>query len=347
MKKKWLSILLCLCMALTLLPVSALAADYPDGWPSDASLNEGDTVTMDGVTYTYKGDATDSGISMNTPDSSSFALKEACCWKAGTGYVLYKPTVGSVWWYKVEVTTSAEVTLYNATISAPSDATALELPFNSPSSTKYPVPVTVYVEGTNSLTTDNKYLYSLYTIDDTTFTGGGTLTLTNSAADAWCNLQSPSGAVTIEDGTKITLNGGASYIFGNLTVTGSGSKLTIPSGAKLTMGLPGSGIDPNAPTVTVENGAALENNGTLNMAKRDKEHPGITGEISGSGVIEFGDSDTSYRLVDGIFIPDGGDVSTSGLDLSSSVPTETTCYKAGTASITPTTPQKYSSPPRR
>lgn len=40
MKKKWLSILLCLCMALTLLPVSALAADYPDGWPSDASLNE-------------------------------------------------------------------------------------------------------------------------------------------------------------------------------------------------------------------------------------------------------------------------------------------------------------------
>jgi len=327
MKKKWLSILLCFCMALTLLPMSVLAAEYPDGWPSDPSVltAEADTVTNDGVTYTYKGDASTSGIQMYTKDaySNATALMEACCWKAGSGYVLYNPTVES------GQTTSAEVTLHDAEIST-SHASALALPCCTYSGDSvYSIPVTVTVEGENSLATSAAYTFTLYRESgDTVFTGGGTLSVTNSAS--W-NFQSNAGAVTIEAGTQVALNGGTSNIVGNLLVTGSGSKLTIANDTKLIIGLLSNYIHTDtAPTVTVENGAVLENNGTLDMEQRTKAAPGITGEISGSGGILFRSesSTTLYGLVDGVFYPYGGDAS-DGLDLETSTPTQVTYYGAG------------------
>ena len=343
MKKRILSILLCLFMALSLLPMTALAAADYDGWEAataeGVTLNEGDTVTIGGVAYTYKGDG-GSGINMKSGD---FALTDTCCWKAGSGYVLYKPTVEKAPSYSPydgvftgDVATSAEVTLHGAAISA-SGGTALVLPSNNGSGDVYPVPVTVRVEGINSLTTDGKTNYALlHEGSDTAFTGGGTLTLTNSAADAWYNLLNTDGAVTVDSGTQVTVNGGDSNgVGGNLTVTGSGSKLTIAGGTSLGIGVFG-GI-PTA-TVTVKDGGVLENNGTLWMGEKvDKDNSHIVGEISGSGGIKL--DNKTYTLVDGVFYPYGGDISTSGLDLSSSAPTEMTRYKAGSGyiSYTPAT----------
>lgn len=344
MKKRILSILLCLCMALSLLPVSALAATNYDGWEAatadGVTLNEGDTVTIDGVAYTYKGDASSSGITMYSEINSGgmvvsrTAFTEACCWKAGSGYVLYKPTLES------GKTTSALVTLHNAVISK-TDASALSLPYNSSFQESYPVSVTVNAEGENHLTTTGAFNSALYhQAGDTTFTGGGTLTLTNSTANAW-TLQNSKGAVTIEAGTKVAVNGGASsQIVGNLTVTDSGSKLTITSGTDLAIGVWGG--TPSA-TVTVENGGVLENNGTLIMAERvDPDNSNIFGEISGSGGIML--DNKTYTLVDGVFYPYGGDVETSGLNLSGKnndgtdnsaydAPTIHTCYRAGSGYI--------------
>ncbi|MEA4932463.1 MAG: hypothetical protein VB071_02565, partial [Lawsonibacter sp.] len=353
MRKRILSILLCVCMALSLLPTAALAAaNNYDGWAAATAQGvtltaDMDTVTIDGVAYTYKGEADTSGVDLapyNSGDGSAMALKEACCWKAKDGYVLYKPTVESVAWYGVDLTTSAEVTLHDAQISTAS-ACALKLPVNSPSSTAYPVPVTVHVEGTNSLTTNNYSYSALYhELGDTTFTGtgDGTLSLTNSAASAY-TLHNQGGAVTIEAGAQVTVNGGNNnYIGGNLTVTGSGSKLTIADGANLAIGVWGG---TPAATVTVKNGGVLENNGTLSMYELvDASNPHIVGEISGSGAFQFGSSSQLYCLVDGEFIAYGGDVETSGLNLSGkdasgnadatyNAPTIQTCYRAGSGYI--------------
>ncbi len=151
MKKRFFSILLCFCMVLGLLPATALAEGY-DGW--EAATAEGvtltadtDTVTIAGTPYTYKGEADTSGISMvSFEDANTIALKQACCWKAGNGYVLYNPTVATDPYARsVDYTTSAEVTLHNAQISttSTSNADALRLPFNRFSSND-PLPVVWY-----------------------------------------------------------------------------------------------------------------------------------------------------------------------------------------------------------
>lgn len=348
MKKKCLSILLCICMAISLLPMSALAATNYDGWEAataeDVTLTaDTDTITIDGVAYTYKGEADTSGVDLAPYNGgSTMALKEAYCWKAGSGYVLYKPTVENNPTYSpyngifnMEVTTSAEVTLHDAEISTAS-AFALKLPYNE-STSAYPVDVTVKVEGTNSLTTTDVNNCAVYhPAGDTTFTGGGILSIVGCLYNG--------GAVTIDSGTQVTVNGGDSNVVGgNLTVTGSGSKLTIAGGTKLL-------VDGASSTVTVENGAVLENNGTLRMYNRTKDDPGITGEISGNGTFRFGSSSQLYCLVDGEFIAYGGDVETSGLNLSGKdasgtadttydAPTIQTCYRAGSGyiSYTPAT----------
>jgi len=339
MKKRILSILLCFCMAISLLPMSALAAANYDGW--EAATAEGvtltadtDTVTIGGVAYTYKGDASTSGITMYSEINnegkveSRTALTEVCCWKAKDGYVLYKPTVGSVDWCSDDVTTSAEVTLHDAVIST-TDIDALSLPYNSSFEDSYAVPATVNLEGETHLTTTGASYSALYhSAGDTTFTGGGALTITGYFSNR--------DAVIVRSNAKVTLDGGASsQIAGNLTVTGSSSKLTITSGTNLAIGVWGG--TPSA-TVTVENGGMLENNGTLTMAERvDPDNSHIVGEISGSGGIIL--YDKTYALVGGEFIPYGGDVETSGLNLSGKnndgtdnsaydAPTEVTCYKA-------------------
>ncbi len=324
MKKRMVSLLLCFCMVIGVLPMSVLAAQY-DGWAAATAdgitlTADTDTITIDGVSYTYKGDASTSGIRMYTEDAyySATALTETCCWKAGSGYVLYKPTVES------GETISAVVTLHDAAISA-SNAFALSLPFNSSGPYESPVPVTVTVEGTNSLATPGASYVALYhSAGNTTFTGGGSLSITGGL--------SLRAAVTIDSGTQVTVSGMGNYITGDLTVTGSGSKLTLADGASLAMGVFGG--TPTA-TVTVENGAVLENNGTLWMGEQvDKDNSHIVGgEISGNGAFQFGSNSQLYCLVDGVFYAYGGDVSTSGLDLSSSTPTITIRYKAGNGYI--------------
>ncbi len=323
MKKRFLSIMLCFCMVLGLLPANALATDDPDF----SGLTEGETVTIDNIDYIYNGEADTSGIQMYSGDGMSYdALTEAYCWKAGSGYVLYNPTVES------GKTTSAEVTLHNATISTES-ATALDLPITGTMEDgAFPVPVTIYVEGANSLATSDAAKYALYNggSNSTFITGGGTLSLTNSASDGFYSSIVAT-VVTIDSGTQITVSGGSENTIEDITVTGSDSKMTIVNGTVLKV----------IKTCMVENGAVLENNGKLNMMYKTTDEPGITGEISGNGGIVFqNESETVYCLVGGEFIPYGGDISVNGLNISGkdasgnedatyNAPTVVTGYKAG------------------
>ena len=193
MKKRFFSILLCFCMVLGLLPATALATDYPDGWPSDPSslVADTDTVTIDGITYTYKGEADTSGIQMYSGDGMSYdALTETvyCLvdgefipyggdvsesgldlssslptivtrYKAGDGYALFTPAEGE---------TKAKLEFHDATI-ATTDATALTLP-----STEL---VDITVTGDNSLTAGGNGNVIATNGQALSVTGGGNLSL--------------------------------------------------------------------------------------------------------------------------------------------------------------------------
>jgi hypothetical protein len=143
--KRIVSILLCLCMAIGLLSVSALAANY-DGW--EAATADGvtltadtDTVTIDGVTYTYKGDVSTDGLDLYTA-----APAVAACYKAGDGYILFTPAQGEV---------PADLFLNNAGIDMleDEDAGLILLPAGT---------VTMRVSGENVISAYAEYAYGIY-----------------------------------------------------------------------------------------------------------------------------------------------------------------------------------------
>jgi uncharacterized repeat protein (TIGR02543 family) len=187
MKKQILSIALVLCMALSLLPVSALAATNYDGW--EAATAEGvtlaadtDTVTIDGVAYAYKGDGS-GGIDMKSGD---FARTDTCCWKAGSGYVLFTPATA-------DPAANAKLELHDATISTTSGR-ALYLPGEA---------VDITVTGNNSLTANGSYAIDTNE-QAVNITGGGNLSLTGSNGIVPSSGSTPSITINIGGALDIT-----------------------------------------------------------------------------------------------------------------------------------------------
>ncbi len=115
MKKRILSMVLCFCMVLGLLPTTAMAENYPDGWPSDSSVPVVDSDT--GITGEISGGGVIKFGSNETPyilvDGESYAdggvlnpqgelnltipPLEATYYKASVddAYIIYTPTTGS------------------------------------------------------------------------------------------------------------------------------------------------------------------------------------------------------------------------------------------------------------
>ena len=123
MKKKILSIALCLCMVLTLLPTAALAADY-DSWETAIAAGDafvvGQTVTIEGTEYTYGGDKTSEALDLTT------APTVATVYKATSGTILWEPTPGDG-----SAVTGGKLTFTNATMDVPANGlhpTAVTLP---------------------------------------------------------------------------------------------------------------------------------------------------------------------------------------------------------------------------
>jgi len=241
MRKKIFSILLCVCMALTLLPVSALEPTTYDGWAAatadGVTLNpDTDKITIGGVTYTYKGDVSSSGLSLATPPV------KAMVYKAGSGYALYTPST----------TTPAMLTLHNTSIdtngAVPLDMSAKTI---------------IKLEGTNSLTntkTDSgvgiRAISTSGAVQPVTIQGGSGDSLTVSAWQC-----TDAGALTI-DGCRVTMNGSCHGIVAE-------ENLVLKNGAQIsaTGGEDGSAIQSNADNLdlTVDSGSTLTVNGDADV----------------------------------------------------------------------------------
>ncbi|MDD2972145.1 MAG: carbohydrate-binding domain-containing protein, partial [Lachnospiraceae bacterium] len=248
----------------------AIATDvvtYPSWEAATAAgdaLKEDDKITIDDVTYTYKGDGS-TGISLVEGEREFTAVQGKLVWKAGGGYVLYSYSGTQ------ENPGKASVTLHGATIKT--EYTALKLPcYQYGPELPIGVDTTVSLEGTNRLSGKWAIYHSA---GDTSFTGSGTLELssTNEALDL-ADFEISGGAeVTIQSGTN-------SQFTGSLTV-GAGSKLTIDKGAKLRF------VSMDATTLTIETGGTLENSGTLALWMASGLTIENSGTLANNGTIQL------------------------------------------------------------
>ncbi|GMQ61982.1 S-layer homology domain-containing protein [Vallitalea maricola] len=315
MKKRILSIFLTLCMVLSLLPMTAFAADIPDGYAN------GDSVSSTGFYL-------DSDIPT-----------ENTAYIAGDGYVLWEPTVDTE-----SNVTGGTVTLHDATIA--SSLKALYLPS---------VPITIEVEGTNALTAKKEGIYhesgalviegsgtlsvetsgyiGIYQrADDLTITGDVTVSAsalgTNSNGIRCAPLTICDNASVTASGTLRDLNAN-----GDVTINTTGATImskyikadtvTVTDGTTLTI--------PEGKPLTLEIGTMIINNGIINFPN------GITAteitklNLTGSGKIQIDGSDAV--LIGDDLYTGVTDVSDKGLDLSTGTPTTATSYLAGDGQI--------------
>ena len=345
MKKRVLSILLCLCMAITLLPTAALAAgtsydSWEDATAAGDQLAKDDQITIGGVTYTYQGDGGE-GISLaQGDDDTKNPLTGDLVWKAKDGYVLYRYNGSG----------EASVTLHNATIAnTDKDGTALKLPYfrgGGATGIYTGVRTTVQLEGTNKLSGDFGVAHDA---GDTIFTGTGTGTLVLQVGYSAFQL---SDEVKISDGAKVTMGLSESEnnfsSFGEtLCITGAGSQLIIGETVNLTatdtaqrlQTAEGGTLVNNgtlilfvASALTIENKGTLENNGTIQLKTGTTPAQLAAMNLTGTGSVQVkkdsDEFDTYLKAGDAYYLS-GGDVS-KGLDLKTNTPTVTTAYLAGT-----------------
>ena len=169
MKKRVLSLFMALILCLSLLPMSALAEEI--SWPEID-----DTVRIDNVDYTYKGDFTSRQL-----DLTSSNYPGSCIFKAGNGYVLCNKN-------------TKKVILYNAEITA---SYALEVPSGAE----------VTVEGNNTLHGTDSYALVCYS-GGITVTGSGSLsTLTDSTGLFNYAVNADGGDIFIDIAGNFTSNG--------------------------------------------------------------------------------------------------------------------------------------------
>lgn len=375
MKKRMLSLVLCFCMAISLLPMSVLAADYNSWVEATADgvtlTADTDTVTIDGVAYTYKGDISSSGLQTTNSDYKTDNSKEI--YKAGDGYVLltWPNGIGTI-----------ALTLHNASIT-----TAGISIFGS---------VNVTLEGNNFITTDGNGLESSNSQPNLTIGGSGYLTVNAKSYALKAVYQSyASDTLTIQDSAHLTLTGSMGIYSGTITIKGSGvvditatdsAILSTDSAASCVVGDTakvtakgekpffklfgtvnvGSGASLNGirtdgtsytvyGTITVpenktldlstatslnfQEGSSIVNSGTIKLPSGYTLTEIQAMNLSGSGALQI--DGQAVAVVDGVLYYD---VSTSGLNISGSqqdgtadttynAPTEATRYKAGNGYI--------------
>lgn len=295
MKKKILSTLLTICMLLTLLPVSALAAEY-ESWA--AATAEGvtltadtDTVTIDGVSYTYKGDVTNAKL-----DLYSSTPTETTAYKAGDGYILWEPTVES------ETVTSGTLTLNGASISVTSGI-ALELP---------------NVEMTIDVKEENTISGGSYGINKnsgtTTIEGSGTLTVSSAENDA---ISQDNDLLTITGDVTVVANSAGSIatygidaqkgltISGNANVKASGDSGDIYSNSTITINTTGTVNAPNIRTTHYFTYTSGTMTGSLVIEGKDNYYENFVYSVYGDFVLTTDQIINSCSGEDGLTVLTG------------------------------------------
>lgn len=114
-------------------------------------------------------------------------------------------------------------------------------------------------------------------------------------------------SLTVSNGSTLTINESSAYISGNLTISGSGSKVTVNSGATASV----------VGAVKVENSGVLENNGIWQMELGTTVNEIKALKLSGSGVVRVWTNEDvpptwDTYTNDGVALKDVGDA----LDLS-------------------------------
>ena len=307
-------------------------------------ISIGDTVTIDGIDYTYQGDVSEAGLNLNT------APTEATYYKAGEGYALFTPANGG---------TPATLVLHGATISS-ADHHTLYLGAET----------VLKLEGTNRLTntgTKNGVGIDNYSDgwQDTVIQGGSGDSL---IVSAWTGIFA--GNLTISGG-NVTANGSAYGIITtgdmliengaqvsaardaegyaldvgngdydsphNLTISGA-SSLTVSGEANLTGSLSigsGTAVTVQADSIfwancatSITNNGTIVNNGIFRLPYSYTAEQVKALNIPGTIQLYSSELDKYKIYANGEFYADGGDVSEAELDLTT-VPTEATYYKAG------------------
>ncbi|WP_180951076.1 S-layer homology domain-containing protein [Marasmitruncus massiliensis] len=216
----------------------------------------GDTVTIDGIDYTYQGDISEAGLNLST------APTEATYYKAGDGYALFTPANGS---------TPATLVLHGATISSAATNT-LYLGADT----------VIKLEGDSTLTNSTVgsgigiFAGAADTAMSITIEGSSQASLTVNAHQC-TNV----GALTLSGGS-VTMNGTA---YGMLT-TGDvmlkdGAKVSLSGGefgGALQVGMPpmGSGMSGPSPSVTMQGDSTLTTNGDTMIVGGLKVESGST-----------------------------------------------------------------------
>ncbi|HCT65749.1 MAG TPA: hypothetical protein DIC60_10870 [Lachnospiraceae bacterium] len=387
MRKRILSIMLTLCMVLSLLPQTALAEEE--------------------VSYTYGGEITTTGLDLSTAPS------ENKVYKAGDGVVLWQPGANKVLMRDATIdTTTTTSSAFALTLKNDEDVTIVadgENVFKSNTngigqkSGDYPPSfynANTVIEGSGTLevtTTDTSPWYSAIDLSYGALEISGEVTVTPLCEGGMGRIVSPYGLSILDNASvtspsriyintafgnvnidtagtvtefytmsnenlnytngdlkgawvwKVNNDGGThrvSYVHGSYTITENqtitdasgddgltimqGATLTINEGVTLTIN---DDAENGIPQIT--NNGTVVNNGTIQFqtTATDDTILALTdnGTLTGSGVVKRGD--TEVAPINGVVYEVVSNVSTTGLDLFTTTPTENTCYKAGSGYI--------------
>lgn len=312
MKKRVLSLFMALILCLSLLPMSALAEEI--SWPE---IN--DTVSIDNVDYTYKGDFTSLSL-----DLTSSKYSGSCIFKAGNGYVLCNKD-------------TKKVILHNAEITA---FYALEVPSGAE----------VTVEGNNTLRATSSYALVCYTggisvkgdgslsamTDDTgpfayaLNAGSGNVSVDITGAFKSGGIGAQSGTITVKSSDAVTITGLVNA--GSNIAVEAGTNLSITNSANMAIKAGGSGtvsLTAKGGNITVSGGNNYNNNainagssaitldasGEIRVADYNG-YPGVNGNsLNISGTIPEG---STLHSSCGVIVPEGKTLVNNGTLFSNS-----------------------------
>jgi len=193
-------------------------------------VKRGDTevAPINGVVYEVNSNVSTTGLDLFTSTPT-----ENTCYKAGSGYILWQPTVNG-----------GTVTLQNASINTANKA------LNLPGTTTSAVDITIVVEGENSLiSSDNHGIYHVN--GETLIQGSGTLNAqSQGSALSKGGIYQPNGAIAITGDVTVNATGGNNgfgicseaqeiSILGNASVTATGGYDGIWAGGNITINTTG------------------------------------------------------------------------------------------------------------
>lgn len=312
MKKRVLSLFMALILCLSLLPMSALAEEI--SWPEID-----DTVRIDNVDYTYKGDFTSHSL-----DLTSGKYQGSCIFKAGNGYVLCNKNTNKVILHNAEITASyalevpsgAEVTVEgNNTLRATSSYALV----------CYTGGISVKGDGSLSAMTDDTGLFA-YALN----AGSGNVSVDITGAFKSGGIGAQSGTITVKSSDAVTITGLVNA--GSNIAVEAGTNLSITNSANMAIKAGGSGtvsLTAKGGNITVSGGNNYNNNainagssaitldasGEIRVADYNG-YPGVNGNsLNISGTIPEG---STLHSSCGVIVPKGKTLVNNGTLFSNS-----------------------------